>query len=178
MFDLTAGVYFNFYNIPVVPYTSASRPSTSCLVVVVRCRLVRSRAMRKPIGLCLCVYHMSRLVLCCCFACCCTTSTFYFSIFHCFIPFYPTYYLGIFLFLFSLPIIDYSSNPDPRLLSRLVSPLATTVRAFIFTARTLPPFIPSSTRAVKFTFYILLSRFVPAPSRWQNVRTRYQVLIT
>ena len=55
---------------------------------------------------------------------------------------HPTHYICNMHVSFSLPRC-YS---DPGSLSRLVSPLPTTMRAFVFIASTLQPFLPSSTR--------------------------------
>ena len=56
------------------------------------------------------------------------------------------YYLRI-LFFSSSPCVSYSSrrNSDPGSLNRLFSLLPTMVRAFVFIARRLQPFIPLST---------------------------------
>ena len=69
-----------------------------------------------------------------------------------------------FFCLFSIPFIIFallslslhSRNSDPGSQSRLFSPLPTTVRAFIFIARRVQHFLPSSTR-VEFCLPTLLS---------------------
>ena len=77
----------------------------------------------------------------------------------------PSYFCLVCLFLFfSIPFIIFallslslhSRNSDPGSQSRLFSPLPTTVRAFIFIARRVQHFLPSSTR-VEFCLPTLLS---------------------
>ena len=76
-----------------------------------------------------------------------------------------THIFDSFLFFsFSIPFIIFallslslhSRNSDPGSQSRLFSPLPTTVRAFIFIARRVQHFLPSSTR-VEFCLPTLLS---------------------
>ena len=70
----------------------------------------------------------------------------------------------MYIYIFSIPFIIFallslslhSRNSDPGSQSRLFSPLPTTVRAFIFIARRVQHFLPSSTR-VEFCLPTLLS---------------------
>ena len=96
-------------------------------------------------------------------------NTLFFSFF--FIP------LIIYALHFSLPP---SRNSDPESYSSLFFPLPTTVRAFHFMARRLPPLLPSSTRVElclptlgalsSWSFSIFANRFTISPRWYSNLR--------